>query len=230
MSRAKLHVAEPPLALEFGKRGELRQAVGDSGRVHLDRWLPFITVHRASDQSASIARKVAVNSPAYLVWSPGDDAAAGRTFAAIAAALHERFGGILVLEVADAAWAPVAKGSQHLHPFDFRIAASGGSGARRALDCLADALGKIRIDLRKPTVDPGTAEEPPLLHAAGVPFDRLSIVIPQIHREDEATVYPQLTRDLAAAVGDALLQAACAFASHRGTGAPAHYRSLGRSA
>ncbi len=60
--------------------------------------------------------------------------------------------------------------------------------------------------------------------------DRLAVVIPQIHREDETTFYPQLTRDLAVAVGDALLQASCQFMSASGAGAPPHFRSLGRSA
>ena len=68
------------------------------------------------------------------------------------------------------------------------------------------------------------------LVAPGVTPDILSVVIPQIHRLDEATFYPQLTRDLGIAVGDSLLQAACAFMADSGAGAPAHFRSLGRSA
>ena len=211
MSRAQLHISEAPFALQFGKRGELRQTVGKSGRVHLDRWLPFIVLHRSPDPSASIARKVAVNSPAYLIWSAEDDRAAAQTFAAIVAAMHERFGCVLVIGVDDAVWDPVPKGSQKLHPFDIRAGGSGGATAQRALDCLAEALEKIRIDLRKPIVVIGEAELPPIDLDSPVEFDRLSVVIPQVHRLDETTFYPQLTRDLAVAVGDALLQAACAF-------------------
>jgi uncharacterized protein (TIGR02421 family) len=230
MTRAQLHLAEAPFAPEFGKRGELRQPVGKSGRAHLDRWLPFIVLHRAPDPSTSIARKVAVNSPAYLIWSPEDDRTAERAFAAIAAAMRQRFGCLLVLAVEDAAWEPVPKGSQKLHPFDIRVGASGGPSAQRALDCLAEAFDTIRIDLRKPKVVPGAAELPAIDLDADVAFDRLSVLIPQIHRLDESTLYPQLTRDLAVAVGDALLQAACAFMADSGVGAPAHFRSLGRSA
>ena len=51
MSPARLHIADAPFAPEFGKRGELRQPVGKSGRVHLDRWLPFIVLHRSPDPS-----------------------------------------------------------------------------------------------------------------------------------------------------------------------------------
>jgi len=61
MSRAGLETVDDPLSSKFGKRGELRQGVGKSGRVHLDRWLPFIVVHRAPDPSTSIARRVATS-------------------------------------------------------------------------------------------------------------------------------------------------------------------------
>ena len=90
MNPAQLHIADAPFAPEFGKRGELRQPVGKSGRVHLDRWLPFIVLHRTPDPSMSIARRVAVNSPAYLIWSPEDDRAAEQALAAVAAAMQKR--------------------------------------------------------------------------------------------------------------------------------------------
>jgi len=231
MNQAELQTDDAPFAPEFGKRGELRQPVGKNGRVHLDRWLPFIVLHRAADPSASIARRVAINSPAYLIWSPEDDRAAGRALDAIAAAMHKRFGCILILEVEDAAWKPVPEGSQKLPPFDIRVGASSGPRSQRALDCLADALAKIRIDLRKPEVVTGELSAPPInFNDFTIESDRLSVSIPQIHREDENTFYPQLTRDLAVAVGDALLQASCAFMSEGGAAAPAHFRSLGRSA
>jgi len=230
MNAARLKLADDPFEPAFGKRGELRQMVGDSGRAHLDRWLPFLLLHRTPDPAGSIARRVAINSPAYLIWSPEDDGAAGQAFAALSAALRERFGRILVISVDDAAWTPVPRGSQHLHPFDVLIGAVGDQGAQRALDCLGEALGKIRIDLRKPRVVVGAATEPAIAPGADAAVDRLSMVIPQIHRIDERAFYPQLTRDLAVALGDALLQACCAFMADSAGGAPAHFRSLGRSA
>ena len=229
MNPAKLHIAEASFVPEFGKRGEVRQTVGKTGRVHLDRWLPFIVLHRSPEPSSSIARRVAVNSPAYLIWSPEEDEAASQAFAAIAAAMHRRFGCLLVLEVEDAAWEPVPDGSQKLPPFNIRAGASGGPRARRALGCLEEALGKIRIDLRKPEVAVDEIGRPSIeLDEAAV--DRLSVLIPQIHREGETTFYPQITRDLSLAVGDALLQASCEFMSDSGVGSPPHFRSLGRSA
>jgi uncharacterized protein (TIGR02421 family) len=230
MNTAHRRIADTPFTPEFGKGGELRQPVGKSGRVHLDRWLPFILLHRSADPVRSIARRVAVNSPAYLIWSPDDDLAASQAFAAIAAAMQEKFGCILVIVVDDAAWEPVPRGSQSLPPFDIRAGASGGPAAQETMDCLTEVLGKIRIDLRKPNITTGKAELPPIRLDASAPFDRLSVTIPQIHRHDESTFYPQLTRELAVAVGDALLQASCAFMADSGADAPAHFRSLGRSA
>ena len=229
MNQPRLHVVEP--ALDFGKRGELRQNVGKNGRIHLDRWQPFLLLHRTADPGASLARRVAVNSPAYLIWSPEDDEAAALAFSATAEALRRKFGSLLLLSMDDAQWEPVPEGSQRLHAFDFRVSAEGGKAASDALDCLIESLGKIRIDLRKPDVLAGEAE--PIVAGLGADAascDRVSLVLPQIHRLDEQTFYPQITRDLAAAVGDALLKTACVYMARQDIGAPAHFRSLGRSA
>ena len=56
--------------------GARRQKVGESGRLHLDRRLPFLLLHRLGvdqDPVISLARRVALNSPAYLVWQEGAD-------------------------------------------------------------------------------------------------------------------------------------------------------------
>src|SRR5690349_17129597 len=57
-------------------RGAMRRKVGEGGRLHLDRRLPFLVVHRlvaGGMPSDSLARRVALNSPAYLVWEEGAD-------------------------------------------------------------------------------------------------------------------------------------------------------------
>ena len=225
MTSVSLRSADAPFEPEFGKLGELRQMVGKSGRIHIDRWLPFIVIHRSSDPGESIARRVAVNSPAYLIWSPVDDESAALAFRAVCAAMRDRFGCALVIAVEDAPWEPVPEGSQKLPSFEITVGKQGGQAADRALERLVEALAAIRIDLRKPTVTVADAALSPL----GNGGDRLSVVIPQIHRADKSTFYPQLTRDLSVAVGDALLKAACVFMSERGADAPSHFRSLGRS-
>lgn len=228
MSRARLHPADVPFAAEFGDGGQLRQSVGKTGRMHLDRWLPYVVLNRSAKPTTSIARRIAVNSPAYLIWSPEDDAVAEKAFDALRARIIGRFGGMLVVVLDDAPWQSVPEGTQSLPPFEFSVAASQSPNARTSLETLAEALADIQIDLRQPRVREGTSI--PLAFADLGAVDLLSLSIPQIHKVAENTFYPQLTHDLALAVGDALLKAACAFIAATQSEAPAHYRSLGRSA
>ena len=60
--------------------------------------------------------------------------------------------------------------------------------------------------------------------------DRLSLTIPQVHLRPDGGLFPAVTHDLAASVGDSLLRAAHAYVADGKTRAPRHYRSLGRSA
>ena len=62
MTRASLRLAPDPFVAEFTPAGALRQKVGESGRVHIDRPLPFIVLHRSDDPEHSVARRVASNS------------------------------------------------------------------------------------------------------------------------------------------------------------------------
>ncbi len=229
MSKSAPMAETPAFAPEFGKRGEVRQPVGASGRLHFDRYMPFIVLHRSASPERSIARRVAVNSPAYLIWSPEDDEVAEQALAATAQALSERFERILVLNVEDSPWEPTRTGSQDLPDFSFRVAASPGECAQDALAELAKALATIEIDLRQAFVELAGAVDP-LTAGEATNLDRLLIAIPQIHRAGEDAFYPQITHELAAACGDALLRAACAFMVKSRAGAPDHYRSLGRSA
>ena len=66
--------------------------------------------------------------------------------------MHDKFGCVLVIAVEDAKWEPVPDGTQELPTFEITVGGGGDAPAQRALECLVEALGKIRIDLRKPTV------------------------------------------------------------------------------
>ncbi|HEY0324977.1 MAG TPA: tyrosine/phenylalanine carboxypeptidase domain-containing protein [Allosphingosinicella sp.] len=230
MSSSAISVEAPPFTVELGQRGEVRQPVGASGRLHFDRYLPFIILHRSADPERSIARRVAVNSPAYLVWSPEEDELAEQALASIATAMRARFDRLLVVNLEDAPWEPPRPGSQDLPDFRFRVAASPDEGAQSALAALAKALAEIEIDLRQAFVELAGTVDAPETGASAADLDRLSVAIPQIHRAGEDAFYPQITHELAAKCGDALLRAACAFMAQGEAGAPDHYRSLGRSA
>ncbi len=225
--------APEPFVADFSDSGALRQPIGDDGRLHLDRWLPFLMLHRTNDPASSLARRVAVDSPAYLVWSPDDDHAAAAAIEAVAARLAAQSGRLLVITLEDQPVAPGKRDSAELTPFVAHVGAGEDEHVVRAADALEQTLGAIEIDLRHCKVDRGPFA--PLLPAR---FDtllrsfpavhRLSLRLPQIHRRAEGGFFPGLSHDLAVSAGDALLRSACAFMGE--DAAPRHYRALGRSA
>ena len=64
MRRTSLRLAPDPFIAEFTATGALRQKVGRTGRVHIDRPLHFLLLHRSDEPERSVARRVASNSPA----------------------------------------------------------------------------------------------------------------------------------------------------------------------
>jgi len=213
--------------LRFGPNGELRESFAKSGRIHVDRWLPFLILHRSASPAASIGRRVAVNSPAYLIWSPDDDDEAKAALEAVLATLRLRLGRVLIIELRDSAFEP----RPHDAPepaFLIEAAAAGSMAAGAAMEAFRKAAGRITIDLRKGRVA-GTDPVEPLLDV-GEGQERLSLILPQIHRTPDGGVYPQLAHDLTAGLIDALLGACAAFAGAVSGKAPPYHRALGRSA
>jgi uncharacterized protein (TIGR02421 family) len=214
--------------LAFGPRGQLREVFGTGGRVHLDRWLPFLVLHRTDCPQKSIGRRVAVNSPAYLVWSPADDSEAQAALEALLARLQEKLGPVLLIEVRDAAAETYREDSPQLPEFGLKLAATETTRAQAALEALRKRAGEITVDLRRPAIStvPGV---PPLLAVANGE-ERISITIPQIHRAPGGDIYPQVTHELASALIESLLCAAAAFIGAVSNQAPPHFHTLGRSA
>ena len=234
-SRAHLKAAPPPFEPKFGKNGALREPVGETGRVHVDRWLPFLILQRTDDPASSLARRIAVDSPSYLVWSSGDDHSAMSAIEAVASCLAERQGRLLVIALDDQPLEPREEQSQELPPFVAQIGAGDQGHVGRAASILDKVLHSVEIDLRLCKVErvPFAPLLPPafdrLLHGIdGV--ERLTLRVPQIHRRGDGLDYPGIRHDLAAAIGDALLRTACAFLDDGETLVPDHYRALGRSA
>ena len=233
--RPELKAAPVPFEPQFGPTGALRQAVGASGRAHLDRWLPFLILHRSDEPETSLARRIAVDSSAYLVWSPSDDLAALSALEALASAVSARDGRLLVVTLADQPVEFHREGSQDLPPFVAQIAAGDQGDVGRAAAMLEAELKSIEIDLRDCKV--GRVPFEPLLPKR---FDellngiegaaRMSLRVPQIHRRKEGGEYPAIAHELSVEIGDSLLRAACAFLDNGKVEAPKHYRALGRSA
>ena len=214
--------------LEYGQHGELRQAIGASGRVHLDRCLPYLVLHRSQTDGPSLARRIAVNSPAYLIWSPEDDAQASAVLAEVVAGIEQRLGSApLIFTLADQPVSLESRKAPTLPRFVAEIAAASDADSQRAAARFEAAVRAISADLRACTVERGD-QAGPAVPVAGERW--LSVQLPSIHVRPDGEVYPQLEHELGVAFGDALLQAACAFVDNGKQQAPAHYRALGRRA
>jgi uncharacterized protein (TIGR02421 family) len=235
MRRPSLRLAPDPFVAEFTPAGALRQKIGRSGRVHIDRPLHFLVLHRSDDPAHSVARRVASNSPAYLTWSPEDDLAAASALRAVVDRMREHFGHVLIVSLYDEE--PVGEAPEdapYLPEFRAIIGPGDDDRANCAGDALAKAMAAVEIDLRRcevkrrdrPYFEPSVAE----LVDSDRELSHLSFGLPPLHRAPGGGLYPQVFRDLANASGDALLHAACAFIADGRGAAPTHYRSLGRSA
>ncbi len=237
-ARLQLVGKAPTFEAAFGPTGALRQPVGAHGRVHIDRALPFIVLHRADRGDAgSPARRVALTSPAYAIWpGPADDAPARAALDVVIAELRRRFGRVLVILVDDLPRpAPAAEDAPELPAFRADIGASADPLAQSAAVALGAAMAEVEIDLRPCEVaPPGAPQAPPMiveLIARHPDCALITIALPRIYEAPGGKgTYPQLFHDLAVATFDALLKAACVFMTEAGQGPPRHYRALGRSA
>ena len=236
MSRGpRLAIAPEPFVADFSASGALRQSVGAHGRVHIDRPIFFLMLHRTDDPDRSVARHVATTSPAYLIWGPDDDLAAASALEAIVAAMREQHERILLVSLYDQPLPPEApEDTPRLPPFIALIGPGDDAAAAHAADALGKAMAKIEIDLRpcqvehrsrpyfEPSVEALIDSDPAISH--------FSFGLPPIHISPTGTFYPQMFRELSLAAGDSLLRAACSFIADGKDGAPVHYRALGRSA
>ena len=226
--RPRLRAAAGGDELAFGPRGELRETFATTGRIHIDRWLPVLVLNCSATPEDSLARQVAINSSAYLIWSPEDQDEAASALEIVLDRLGEQVGAVLIIELYDEQAQELAEDSPKLPDFDVRISASGSDHSKAALEALKKSLAAMNVNLRTPDVDVIDAGEP-LLDVANR-SDRLVLAIPQVHRGSDGQHYPQVEHELAAAFSESLLCAVSAFVGSVSNKPPPHHRALGRSA
>lgn len=227
-----------PEPAPFGRDQAWLHALPDGGRAYIDRPLPFLVLNRFDDDGLGIARRVATISASGIVWPDQADAdhAAMDTLRTVLASQRQAGQQFLVITLYDLPVDPsLDEASARLEPFRFVLGASADAPAQQAAKCLAEALAKVEIDLRKPKVEHVEhALEEPAFAALLDGLDgvsQLSLGLPQIHRVrgEAQRVYPQIRNALESASFDAVLQACAAFVRETRPDAPRHHRAYGRS-
>jgi len=207
-------------------------------RTHVDRDLPFMCAYqRGVSAPPSLARRIAASSAIHLLWERVDegDAEPEAIVDAIAARMKRLYPGFLLLEIKDLEPDPDIAVDSPLPPqFRFDVEASGLAPETDVLDTVRKALVRNEIDYRHPSVRILKQGEAPPLHDLGdvdPSIARLTIGVPTIHRSpDGQHEYPAIFHQMEAAVIDAVLRAAMAFARHGNTFRNMHHRALGRRA
>ncbi len=207
-------------------------------RLHVDRDLPFMCAYlRGISSPPSLARRIAAASAIHLLWSRVDEADAEpeAIVDAIARRMRQQYQGFLLIEIKDLE-ADLSAGddSPKLPEFRFDIEATGLAPESDVLDTLCKALVRNEIDYRHPRVRILKPSETTTLQDLGdidPSIARLTIGVPSIHRSpDGLRQYPALVQQMEAAVIDAVLRAAMAFARHNQAFGSLHHRALGRRA
>ena len=221
----------------------VRRSLTGTGRIHVDRQLPFLCLYRRppSNRDAGTERLV-TGQAAYLILSA--DKAAGRSGAhlvrEVVRTLSPVFGGFLVVEV----WASPAREADPAHAEGprvarFRIVTRHGEKDRLSpcTDALQRALGRIRPS---PVVEtaasqrvapPWTAPILPARRAAELDCSLLGLEIDPIYRDPETGVlFPLLLRSLRRSITRALQRALFEFARTSTRHRPRNFHALGRRA
>jgi uncharacterized protein (TIGR02421 family) len=232
-------------------RGEgVRRRLPGGGRIHLDRPLPFLAVHRIPPGGADAeTRGLVTAEPAYLI-APGEperQPEVAELVLALANAMRAEFGAFLVVEI----WS-AREGTEERHEEEpvsgprpktvrrptFRVAA----GTLPASDPTVQSLERTLADipLRPPPLDvevvegadPHPPELPPLLPpeaTADGSLHLLGVELQPVYRQAKTGIaFPVLLRTARRGLAHALRQTFHHFALTHTSLRPEHYHELGR--
>jgi len=219
-------------------------------RLHVDRPLPFLCVYRepAARDDPGVREFVTGEASFLIVPAAGKACGAtpqqvGRLVESVAAALRQRFGGCIVVEIWSAdpqlgeASTRSASDPAGLRPA-FCVRAGTRDAPPRVLQAFQQGLERIAYagQPAQVTVEAESCEHPadqsPLMsrnrrRAIGCEIVGLEVRPIYLHAESGA-VYPAVLRKLRLGVGRALKQALFSFVRARTAARPEHFYALGR--
>lgn len=210
----------------------MRLEFEDAGRLHIDRPLPFICVHVLGGSGSGAAIDVVSANASYLIAPDFDSAVA--LVKAVSAAMIEKFGAFLVLDVGEFEQDRLLSAdAPYLPPFEITISATDEPETRVARDHFASATEAVVAKFRSPQVTKLLAvdDENACLSAAISGLPCLTICFAPIYRVPESdNIYPDLRERVVANIFDAGLQAVAAFLTATRTLEFPTHRALGRRA
>lgn len=222
----------------------VRRALPGSGRVAIDRQLPFVVVYRQPLTASDKGTATFATSEASYVVAPGQkklQPGVTRLVRAVAETMVAEFGAFLVLEI----WAgpaivvdgPVTTAG--LRP-KFRFVAQRGASRKSVVESFGSALDRVRFERRRSQVTATTSRRcappgmSPLLQptaAAEIGCQVYGLEIAPIYQDPQSgEVFPRVLRLLRRSVTVALRRALYDFARHQTTHRPPHFHALGRRA
>lgn len=220
----------------------VRRTLPGSGRVAIDRQLPFLVIYRRPLRVADGGTSRFATSEASYLVAPGRknlQAGVTRLVRAVAEVMVEEFGSFLVLEI----WAgpdvviedPVT--TADLIP-RFRFVAMSGASRSSVTESFNRALGHVRLGRLRSEVVTNTNKNccprgmtPVLLpaDAAAIGCQACGLELSPIYRDPESgEVFPRVLRLLRRSVSVALHRALFDFARNQTTHRPHHFHTLGR--
>lgn len=210
----------------------VRKDFDNGGRLHIDRPLPFLSVHIGRGRNDLAARDIAAANASYLVVNDVEEALPIIT--AVGGVLRERFGAFLVLDIDELDHDMlITDDAPYLPPFEIRIAATRDQAATEAATALAEGADLRQVKFRTPHVDrfelQADAQAAALAEQTGFPL--VAVRFAPIYKQPESgNIYPELRERLVANIFDAGLKAFAAFTGATQSLKLTTHRALGRKA
>ena len=216
----------------LGAGKPVRKEFEDGGRLHIDRPLPFLCVHLTDTRNALAAREVASANASYLITP--DLNAAALVVEAIGAAMVERFGAFLVLDIGELERDRfLSEDAPYLAPFEIVLSATDQPGARAALAAFGIAVETEEARSRAPRLERRRSHDDPNAPLSTLVnrYPCLTVRFAPVYRVPESEhIYPDLLQRVVAKIFDAGLQAINAFLKTTGVMHLPTHRALGRQA
>ncbi len=210
----------------------VRKDFDNGGRLHIDRPLPFLSVHIGRGRDDLAARDIAAANASYLIVNDIQEALP--VIEAVGAVLSERFGAFLLLDIDELDHDTlITDDAPYLPPFEIRIASTDDVAAQKAAAALAEGTDIRQVKFRTPHINwfgiKTDTQAARLIEQTGFPL--VAVRFAPIYRQPESgNTYPDLRERLVANIFDAGLKAFAAFVGATQSLKLTTHRALGRKA